>query len=243
MIDICSFDIEIYNEILDGENIDPFSLIPSVAAYCTDVETVTYFYDTPHMTKETARQMCEDLISLDAKGIKIFGWNILSFDFPVLANWAGMLEEMGSLAFRSIDPMFTLYSLKGHFLGLDSALIGANIETKLHQVSLNDGTTLFAMSGDKAPKLWRNGEINAVKDYLAYDVWQSYKLAGSIVQNGGIKWSSKSGKHSFVRMGLETVKEAMEKPVPNQSQMTNPKKREDFYSWIPKTVLHNEGVL
>ena len=244
-MNVASFDIEIYNDIEEGKNPLPQELIPSVAAYCTDIdiENVQYFYDTPYMTKETAKKLCNNLLEIDKDGYKIFGWNILSFDFPVLAFYADMVEEMGSLALRSIDPMFTLHAIKGHFLSLDSALVGANLETKLHEVTLRDGTTMFSMSGAKAPEMWRNGETKAVMDYLAYDVIQPYKLAGSIVQNGGIKWTSKTGKPSSVRMGLTDVKTCIFYPEVDQSWMTNPKKREEFYSWIPEEVLRKEGVV
>lgn len=242
-MDIVSFDIEIYNDIPEGTSPHPSELIPSVAAYCLDVVDVKYFWDKPYMTKETARALCNKLLELDKNGYKVFGWNILSFDIPVLAFYADMVDEMGRLALRSVDPMFTFHAVKGYFLGLDAALIGAGLETKLHQVKLNDGTTMFAMSGAKAPEMWRNGEHDAVMQYLAYDVWQPYKLVSSIERNAGIKWTTKSGKSSFAPMKLATVKDTIGYPKVDQSWMDNPKSRESFYSWIPKNILEEEGIV
>ena len=241
-MNIVSFDIEIYNDILEGTNPHPSELIPSVAACCIDLSNVEYFWDKPYMSRDTAKNLCNSLLQLDKTGYKIFGWNILSFDIPVLAFYSDMVEEMGRLALRSIDPMFTFHAVKGYFLGLDAALIGAGLETKLHQVKLNDGTTMFSMSGAKAPEMWRNGEYSAVMEYLSYDVWQPYKLAGAIASNGGIKWTSKAGKSQFAPMKLVTVKETIGYPNVDQSWMSAPKNRKDFYSWIPETVLGEEGI-
>lgn len=233
MKEYLSFDLEIYNEIPENNKYNYSDIIPSVGAFCTDVENVSYYWDKPHMTKETSIRLVEDLVKKVSEGYSLFGWNILGFDLPILAHYSGMIAEVGKLALDSCDPMFIVVCEKGHYLGLDTALIGHNIETKLHEVTLNDGTTMIDMNGSKAPLLFRNGEYKAVLDYLSYDVWQPYKLAFSIENKGGIQWTSKSGKRQFLRTKLKTVKECLSIPLPDVSWMSSPPKRETFYDWIP----------
>jgi len=40
------------------------------------------------------------------------------------------------------------------------------VESKLHTVTLNDGSVVNNFSGKQAPKFWRDGEINTVRYYL-----------------------------------------------------------------------------
>lgn len=243
MKDYLSFDIEIFNELPEGKDFpDLKEIIPSVGAFCTDVENVSYYWDKPYMTKETCQKMVKDIQQKVSEGYYLFGWNILNFDLPIIAYYSGMMEEVGKLAISAIDPMFMIVCIKGHFLGLDIALAGHRIESKLHTVSLNDGSS-FEMNGSKAPLLFRNGEYQAVLDYLKYDVIQPYKLAFSIEEKGGIRWTSKSGKNQFVSSKLLTVKECLSIEKPDTSWMSNAPIRENFYSWIPENVLQSEGVI
>ncbi len=236
-----SFDIEICNEMEEG-NDDLTKFVPSVGAFCTDYETVSFYEDDPHMSKQTAQKLVFDMIKKAEEGYTLFGWNILSFDLQLLAHYSKMYAECGRLALNSVDGMFLVVAHKGFFLGLDKVLVGSNIETKLHQVTLNDGTTLFSMNGSKAPSLWRNKEFSAVKEYLKYDVFQPLKLAYHIDKTKFIKWTSNSGKPNTLRTEMLTVKEALNLPLPDTSWMTSPKAREDFYKWIPESVLKEEGV-
>lgn len=239
-MDYLSFDIEIYSEMNDADNIE--NLIPSVGAFCTDVDNVFYYEDDPYMSKETAKRLVKDMIEKTKEGYILFGWNILSFDLRLLAHYSEMFEECGRLALNAVDGMFLVVANKGHMLGLDKVLIGARIETKLHEVELNDGTTLFSMNGSKAPMLWRSKEFAAVKEYLKYDVIQPLKLAKHIEKNKIIKWTSNSGRQNFLKTDLLPVKDALKLPVPDTSWMKEVKQRSDFLNWIPKTVLIEEGV-
>ena len=96
------------------------------------------------------------------------------------------------------------------------------------------------MSGAKAPTFWRNGEFEAVKTYLRGDVIQPLKLTFAIENNHGIKWTSKTGRSQFLSTNLITVKNCLKLPEPNTSWMTNPKQRNEYYSWIPKNILDKE---
>lgn len=240
--DLLSFDIEIWNDIPEGTQPDLHDLIPSVAALATDVENVEYFYDKPFMNKSTSVRLVSKMLEYSRNGYRVFGWNIVSFDFPILAYYSGMIDECAKLTLDCIDPMFIVVCKRGHFLGLDTALVGNNIETKLHNVTLNDGTTLHNMNGSLAPKLFRDGEYQAVLDYLAYDVWQPLKLGFSIDQKGGIVWTSKSGKRNFLPTKLISTKECLEIEKPDTSWMTNPPDRDKMISWIPKEILLENGL-
>lgn len=238
-----SFDIEIYNEMEEG-NRDLKSLIPSVGAFCTDYENVMYYEDVPYMTKETAKKLVVDMTNKVNEGYTLFGWNILSFDLQLLAHYSEMYNECGRLALNSVDGMFLVVCHKGFFLGLDKVLFGAGLETKLHEVEMNDGTTMKEMNGSKAPLLWRNKEFSAVKDYLKYDVIQPLKLVYHLEQTKTIRWLSQSGKKNFLRTEMLPVKEALSLPVPDTSWMKNqPISRKDFYSWIPEEILKKEGII
>ena len=69
---------------------------------------------------------------------------------------------------------------KGWFLGLDKALKGAGIAGKVHELTLKNGEMLHDMNGGMAPKLWADGEHDAVLTYLRGDVEQTLALAQNI---------------------------------------------------------------
>jgi hypothetical protein len=148
-----------------------------------------------------------------------------------------MVEECAKLALEGIDGMLHITFNKGYFLGLDTALIGAKLDTKTHKVQLNDGSWIEDMSGMKAPEMWRNGEYEAVKTYLWGDIVQPIKLAFAIEENQGIRWTSKSGKLMFVKTALMPTKKLFALPEPDTSWMDSPKPRKMFVDWIPEEIL------
>jgi hypothetical protein len=232
-----SYDIEIYNDLPDDWNKDFSQLIPSTAAICTCPEDVTFFCDEPYMTKETSQRLVLEMMDWYKKGFVPFTWNGLSFDFPLLASYSGMIEECAILALHHVDAMFLVVCHKGYNLGLDAALIGAGLETKTHTVTLNDKTVFSDMSGSKAPELWRMGEFDAVNTYLKGDVVQPLKLAVAIETRKGIRWTSKTGRPQFLATKLMPVIDALKLPHPNTSWMSDPKERKDYYSWIHREIV------
>lgn len=240
MKDLLSYDLEIVNEFPDGVQPDLTTIVPSVAAFCTNYDDCQFFFDDPHMTKQTAQRLVGTMIDYLDKGYHPVGWHILGFDFPVLAHYSGMYNECGRLALNSVDMMFLVVAHKGFYLGLDKALVGANLETKAHQVTLNDGSTFENMSGKSAPLLWRSKEFSAVKEYLRVDVEQPLKLARHIENTKTIKWTSSTGKPNKVFTDLLTVKEALKLKVPDTAWMKEVKYREEYYSWIPANIVEQE---
>lgn len=238
-----SYDIEIVEDLPERENVELSKFTPSIAAFCTDYENIFYYEDVPHMSKNTACKLVIDLQKKVSEGFTLFTWNGTNFDLQLLALYSGMIEECGRLALNHVDGMFLVVAQKGFYLGLDKALIGAKMETKLHQVQLNDKSTFGDMNGSKAPSLWRMGEYQAVRDYLRYDVVQPLKLANHIQSTGYIRWTSNSGKANSLKTKILTVKECVKLPLPDTSWMSSSPKREEFISWIPESILKEEGVI
>jgi len=166
-------------------------------------------------------------------GWQIVTWNGLSFDFNVLAEESGMYKECAELALNSIDLMFIVVTLRGHFLGLDKAAKGAGIQGKLHDVTLSNGTKLTDMSGGKAPGLWKAGEYKAVLDYLGDDVRSTLELAEWIRDNKMIRWISEKGYEQKITVPkLYTVKECLELNPVLPEWVTNPVDRKSMMEWI-----------
>lgn len=240
MSNYLSYDIEIYSELPEGEKPDFSQLIPSIAAFCTTEDDTQFFSDEPYMTKETAKNLVCAMMDKYLAGFIPFGWNTLAFDFPLIAEYSGMVEECAKLALNHVDGMFLVVCHNGYWLGLDSALRGAGLESKVHNVTLNNGIEFSTMSGSEAPRLWREGEFSAVKTYLKGDVVQPLKLARNIEKSGSIRWTSKSGRPMMLRTQMLTVKNALKIKLPDTSWMSDPKPRESFYSWIPQSILDQE---
>jgi len=185
------------------------------------------------MTKRYAAQVVNDLMIAVKHGHTIVGWNSLSFDFDVLAEESGMYKECAELALNHVDLMFLVVTLRGHFLGLDKAAKGANIQGKLHDVTLSDGTKLTDMSGGKAPGLWKAGEYDAVLAYLGDDVRSTLELAEWIRNNKMIRWISERGYEQKIYVPkLYTVKECLELDPVLPSWVTNPVERKSMMEWI-----------
>jgi hypothetical protein len=241
---LLSFDIEIYDELTDeiDKNRQLSTIRPSIAALATNEDDVEYFYDEPFMSVDTAKKLVHKMMDYHNQGYLVYGWNIVSFDLRLIGYYSGMLEECGHLAMTSVDPMCFITFNKGYYLGLDAALTGANLETKTHKVCLNDGTLMEDMSGMKAPQMWKDGEIEAVKTYLKGDVIQPLKLARIIETNNGIKWFSKTGKPMYVPSKMDQFKDLFMIRTPNNSWMDNPPQRKDFINWIPENVLSEYGI-
>ena len=234
-----SFDIELYNDLEEDESGKTLygNLIPSIAAFTTDGEKVEFYYDEPHISPETCSKVADDMLELISVGYTPLAWNGVSFDFRVMGVYSGEVEKYSKIALSSIDPMLLVTFKKGYFLGLDKALVGAGLESKTHAVTLNNGETIFDMEGAKAPQMWRDGEIEAVKEYLSGDVIQPYKLARLLEENPTIKWTSNNGKSMSCPAPLVQVASLYNWPVVYNGWMDNPPTREQFIDWIPEEIL------
>ena len=231
---LLSFDIEISKVIPDFSG-DLFAHAPlgiSCAAVASD--SVKFWQGVPQMSKAENQQMVRDLLAYKADGYTLVTWNGCGFDFRLLAEESGMLDECAELAIDHVDLMLLVTFNKGWYLGLDKALNGAGIGSKVHEVTLKSGEILRDMNGGMAPQLWTDGEHEAVLTYLRGDVEQTLALAQSIEQTGEIRWLSGRGKPQSVAVPrLLTVRECFSLPEPDVSWMDNPPTREGFVKWIP----------
>ncbi len=231
---LLSFDIEI-SKVIDNFSGDLFKHSPlgiSCAAVAHD--EVKFWQGVPQLTKEENQQMVRDLMDYKDAGYTIVTWNGCGFDFRLLAEESGMVDECAALAIDHVDLMLLVTFNKGWYLGLDKALNGAGIGSKVHEVKLKSGETLHDMNGGMAPELWAKGEHDAVLTYLRGDVEQTLALAKNVQKTRKIRWLSGRGKpQSVAAPKLLTVRECFSLPEPDVSWMDNPPTRESFVQWIP----------
>ncbi len=230
-----SFDIEIAKVIADDtpdwRSATPLG-ITCAAVALSGTEDPTFWFGKPQMSREECRTLVTDLQQLVRDGYSLLTWNGSSFDFAVLAEESGMFRECAELNAKHIDMMMIVTFTKGYFLGLQKALVGAGLSGKLKHVTLKDGTPLTDMNGALAPKMWAQGEYDAVLAYLRDDVVQPLRLAEIIERTKKIQWLSNAGKPQSVTVPrLLTVEECFRIPEPDTSWMATPPKRRQFVEW------------
>jgi hypothetical protein len=231
-----SFDIEIAKVMADDQpdwrSATPLGITCAAVALSGTGEPV-FWHGTPQLTRPQCCDMVADLQALVASGHTLLTWNGSSFDFAVLAEESGMYAECAELNAKHIDMMMIVTFTKGYFLGLQKALVGAGLSGKLKHVTLKDGTPLTDMNGAMAPKLWAEGEYDAVLAYLRDDVVQPLRLAEMIENTKVIRWVSNAGKPQSVAVPkLLTVEECFAIPEPDTSWMASPPKRRQFVEWM-----------
>jgi len=231
---LISFDLEI-SKILPEFSGNLFDYAP-LGISCAAVAhgEVVFWQGIPQLSKEDCQGLVKELMAYASSGYTFVTWNGSGFDFRVLAQESEMFEECGELALHHIDMMLLVTFTKGWFLGLDKALMGANIAGKVHEVNLANGDIITNMDGGMAPDLWAKEEYDAVLTYLRGDVEQTLALAKVVQESKRIRWTSGSGKPQSASVPrLMTVKECFDIPEPDTSWMSNPPQRENFVSWIP----------
>ena len=241
---LISFDIEISKILPEftGNLFDYSPLGISCAAVAHD--EVKFWQGVPNLSKEENQNMVRELMAYANDGYTFVTWNGCGFDFRLLAEESGMVEECGELALNHVDLMLLVTFKKGWFLGLNKALKGANIAEKVHELELKNGEILHDMNGGLAPQLWADGEYDAVLTYLRGDVEQTLALAENIIETHEIRWTSGNGKPQSVSVPkLLTVRECFDIREPDVSWMSNPPQREDFVKWIPDWEKKVKGWL
>lgn len=174
------------------------------------------------MTQQDLWKLVKVLIEAVKNGWTIVSWNGLGFDFDVLAEESEEWELCRDLAINHIDMMFHFFCLQGYPLGLDKAASGLGLHGKLAGVS-----------GEDAPILWAQGDYQKVLDYIAQDVRTTLDVAKKVDQLGYISWVSRRGINQQVRFpsGWLKVSAAMQLGKPDNSWMSDPLKRDEFYKW------------
>lgn len=232
-----SFDLEIAKDYQEGDYDVPISCAACALDSPANGKVIKRWEGIPFMNETEARKIVDDLIEIRKNDYTIVTWNGCAFDFRVLANACKDHKYTfwcGNLAMHHIDLMFYVVCHRGHFLGLDKALVGNGIKTKTHEVTLKNGQTITDMSGGIAPQMWRDGEYEAVKTYLDGDVERTLELAKVVFDTNRLCWISNRGMLNRVYGQPKSVTECFLIQKPDTSWMTNPPKREGFVSWIPE---------
>ncbi len=202
----------------------------------SDKDDVTVWHGVPQLSPDECQSIVHKLRALVDEGYTILTWNGCSFDFFVLGQESGLLDECSALALTHVDLMMYVTFSKGFYLGLDKALQGAGLVGKAKSVTLTDGTVVTDMGGAKVPQMWADGQHDAVLTYLRADVVKLIELARALETSRAMRWVSNSGRPQSVPVPrFLTVRECLRLPEPDTSWMDNPPKRADFTSWMPST--------
>lgn len=173
------------------------------------------------MSREELVHLVEYLQEHVDAGYTILTWNGLSFDFDILAEESGLVEQCQDLALHHVDLMFLFLCHKGFPLSLEAAALGQGL----------DGIT-----GDQAPLLWAQGPDERLKvlEYVAQDVRTLLGIAAVVGAKGHLSWKSRRGRWNTCDFfeGFLTVAQALHLPEPDTSWMTDPITRRDAYDWI-----------
>lgn len=241
MMKLAAFDLEIAAVVPDS--VEDWAQLKGLGVSCaatafSDQSALRLWEGRPRLSQDECRQLVELLLELEGRDYRLVSWNGCSFDFRVLAEESGLWAECGQLALNHTDLMLMVTFTKGWYLGLQTALRGAGLEGKLHQVQLSDGTAIHDMDGSRAPELWAAGEHEAVLSYLRQDVIQTLRLAETVMQRRQLEWTSRRGTPQSIPVPrLLTVRECFDIPEPDTSWMNNPPRREQFVSWIEQPPM------
>ncbi len=175
------------------------------------------------MNPEEAGQLVEYLGEMVQAGYTVLTWNGLGFDFDVLAEESGAVDECKKMARGHVDMMFHVLCQLGYPVALDKAAQGMGLPGKPK-----------GMSGIQAPGMWADGQHQKVLDYVAQDVRITLQLAEACEQSGALQWITRKGTKSEMplQQGWLKVDEASKLPKPDTSWMSNPLSRDDFSGWL-----------
>jgi hypothetical protein len=220
LVKLAAFDLEIAKVLPDWEQElkrhRPLGI--SCAAVRLDDGREVIFHSTPEtiaINTEGCREIVTALNRLVKEGYTIVTWNGAGFDFDILAEESADYTACVELARQHVDLMLIVVALRGHFLGLDAAATGMRVPGKLKQVMLRDGRVLDGMTGAMAPRLWQEGEREAVLAYLSEDVRVTLELAQAIAAQRRLFWRSKrGGENQFTVPKQYSVAECLRLPRP-----------------------------
>ena len=175
------------------------------------------------MSPPDAGELVEYLAMQVENGYTIVTWNGLGFDFDVLAEESGMLEQCKRLAKCHVDLMFHVLCELGYGVGLDAAAKGMRLAGKTE-----------GMSGAAAPLLWAEGRREEVLKYVTQDVKTTLELATTCEAQGVMRWIARSGKLRLMALpkGWLSVEAAGKLPEPDTSWMADPLSRKTVMGWL-----------
>ncbi len=203
--------------------------ITCAATWCTDEKTAKTFHSNkpdgfpaPQLSVQDSTLFVEHLKTKVTEGYTIVTHNGLGFDFDILAEESGKLNDCRKLALQHVDMMFHFFCGKGFAIGLNAAANAIGISKPAD------------VDGSVAPQLWKDGKHQTVLDYVAQDCRLTLDIAKASEQARKISWITQRGKKSFFDLpnGWLTVEEASKLPLPDTSWMDNPWMRSEFTVWL-----------
>ncbi len=188
--------------------------------YSTDSEGTA----SPKMRRDDLIDMVDFLKGQVANGYTILTWNGLFFDFDILAEESGRLEDCQHLSIDHVDAMFHVFCMKGFPVGLEPASKAIGFQGKTSGID-----------GKMAPKLWADGQTEKVLEYVANDCSLLLAIALQSEATKCFQWITRRGSVSeceLLRGQWRTVRHAMRLPEPDTSWMSNsPWPRSRFTAW------------
>ncbi len=227
-----AFDIETYKIIpnLVGELLAHRPLgISCIGALCADEAKPRLFYSKDAegrpigpMQRQDVAAFIDFLLEQTTAGYMLLSFNGLGFDFDVLAEESGRLDDCRRLALNHVDIMFHVFCAQGYPVGLGAAA------RAIGQAKSRD------VDGELAPQLWQGGQYQKVLDYVAQDCKVTLAVALQSEEKRCLSWINKKGGTSRFALptGWLTVKEAMSLPLPDTSWMSTPMQRSRFTRWL-----------
>jgi RNase_H superfamily len=227
-----AFDIETYKIIpnLVGELLAHRPLgISCIGALCADESNPRLFYSkggdgrpTGPMQKQDVAAFINFLLEQTTAGYTLLSFNGLGFDFDVLAEESGRLDDCRQLAFDHVDVMFHVFCTQGYPVGLGAAA------QAIGQAKSQD------VDGELAPQMWQDGQRQKVLDYVAQDCKVTLNVASQAESKHRFSWVTKKGGTSGFALprGWLTVREAMALPLPDTGWMDKPLQRSRFTQWL-----------
>jgi hypothetical protein len=170
---------------------------------------------------ETAAALVDHLVERARAGCTLVTWNGAGFDFRVLAQASGRIEDCIELAWDHVDMMFWFHCVNGFSIGLSRAA-----------EAVGSGKTP-GMSGADAPRLWAQGQYAQVVEYAKQDVRATAAVYEAAVRGNELCWVNSRGRISRVGGMLCSVREANDRPPPDTSWMRQPPwPRTKFVGWM-----------
>jgi hypothetical protein len=168
-----------------------------------------------------AGELVRYLAEVQQSGQTVVTWNGAGFDFRVLAQASGLVDECVELAWAHLDLMFWFHCRNGYSVGLDKAARAVGS-------AKTEGVT-----GADAPRLWDAGEYETVLEYVSQDVRALAAVHEGAARGNVLRWINSRGRVSRAAGPLLTVREAYKLPAADTSWMTRaPWPRTKFVGWM-----------
>ncbi len=238
---LLSFDIELSDVFELGRNEDlekyaPFHI--SIAATAIHGGEERHWYSkgenglpAMNITPQRAHELLEYLDEMQQAGFMICAWNGLGFDLKWIGHQADDMALAARIALKSYDPMFQFFSLAGFPVKLAKVAEAMGIQ----QEKLMDGAD--------APKEWRAGKYERVKEYVLGDCQMTNLIVLAIQEAKEVRWVTAKGYVSSKPMPrLRPVGEVIADPEPDQSWMDSPLQKSKFYEWVRVAAPATDGL-